>query len=89
MDRPRQWAGVAMKFALLYNTDYHQEVHGSPARYYGEILDQVCLAEDLGFEAAWFGEHHYQGYSFGAPAELVRAYPALAQDVTVRNPTLF
>jgi alkanesulfonate monooxygenase SsuD/methylene tetrahydromethanopterin reductase-like flavin-dependent oxidoreductase (luciferase family) len=62
-----------MKFGLLYNTDYHEEVHGSPDRYYGQILDQICLAEELGYEAAWFGEHHYQGYSFGAPAVIAMA----------------
>ena len=32
------------------------------------MLDQIVFAEELGFDSAWFGEHHYAGYSFGAPA---------------------
>jgi len=70
-----------MKFAILYNTDYHAESHGTPDRYYGEILDQVCLAEELGFEAVWFGEHHYQGYSFGAPAVIAMAAAGRTQRI--------
>jgi hypothetical protein len=37
-----------MKFGILSNIDDHEEVHGSPARYYGQILDQVVRAEELG-----------------------------------------
>ena len=65
-----------MKFGLLFNTDYHAEVHGPPAEYYGHILDQIVLAEELGFHSAWFGEHHYSAYSFGAPAVMATAAAA-------------
>ena len=62
-----------MRFSLLFNTDHHAEVHGPPQRYYAEILEQIVRAEALGYDAAWFGEHHYEGYSFGAPAVLAMA----------------
>ena len=62
-----------MKFGLLYNTDYHAASHGPPERYYAELLDQVVLAERLGYHSAWFGEHHYSAYSFGAPAVMATA----------------
>jgi alkanesulfonate monooxygenase SsuD/methylene tetrahydromethanopterin reductase-like flavin-dependent oxidoreductase (luciferase family) len=62
-----------MKFGLLFNTDYHAEAHGPPRDYYEHLLDQVVLAEELGFDAAWFGEHHYSRYSFGAPAVMAMA----------------
>ncbi len=65
-----------MKFGLLFNTDYHAEVHGPPSEYYGHILDQIVLAEELGFHSAWFGEHHYSAYSFGAPAVMATAAAA-------------
>jgi alkanesulfonate monooxygenase SsuD/methylene tetrahydromethanopterin reductase-like flavin-dependent oxidoreductase (luciferase family) len=65
-----------MKFGLLFNTDYHAEVHGPPAEYYAHILDQIVLAENLGFHSAWFGEHHYSAYSFGAPAVMATAAAA-------------
>jgi alkanesulfonate monooxygenase SsuD/methylene tetrahydromethanopterin reductase-like flavin-dependent oxidoreductase (luciferase family) len=62
-----------MKFGILYNIDYRREVHGSSASYYSQILDQIQLLEELGFDSAWFGEHHYAGYSFGAPAVIATA----------------
>jgi alkanesulfonate monooxygenase SsuD/methylene tetrahydromethanopterin reductase-like flavin-dependent oxidoreductase (luciferase family) len=62
-----------VKFGLLYNTDYHAASHGPPERYYAELLDQVVLAERLGYDSAWFGEHHYSAYSFGAPAVMATA----------------
>jgi alkanesulfonate monooxygenase SsuD/methylene tetrahydromethanopterin reductase-like flavin-dependent oxidoreductase (luciferase family) len=65
-----------MKFGLLYNTDYYPEIHGSPSRYYAEILEQTELAEALGYHAVWFGEHHYSGYSFGSPPVIAMAAAA-------------
>jgi alkanesulfonate monooxygenase SsuD/methylene tetrahydromethanopterin reductase-like flavin-dependent oxidoreductase (luciferase family) len=65
-----------IKFGLLYNTDYYPEVHGSAARYYAEILEQAEFAEQLGYHAVWFGEHHYSGYSFGAPPVIAMAAAA-------------
>jgi alkanesulfonate monooxygenase SsuD/methylene tetrahydromethanopterin reductase-like flavin-dependent oxidoreductase (luciferase family) len=62
-----------LKFGLLFNTDYHAEAHGPPAEYYTHLLDQIVLAEELGFHSAWFGEHHYSAYSFGAPAVMATA----------------
>ncbi len=38
-----------MKFGILYNIDYRPEVHGSSASYYGQILDQIEIIEELGF----------------------------------------
>ena len=62
-----------MKFAILYNTDYYPDIHGSAERYYNQILEQVELEEELGFDAVWFGEHHYSGYSFGSPPVMAMA----------------
>ena len=65
-----------MKFGILYNVEYHPEIHGSPSRYYGHILDQIQLEEELGYDSVWFGEHHYAGYSFGSPAVIAMAAAA-------------
>ena len=62
-----------MKFGILYNIDYHEEIHGEPAHYYEEILEQIVRAEELGYHSVWFGEHHYANYSFGAPAVMALA----------------
>lgn len=71
-----------MRFGVLYNIDYHEEVHGSPSRYYGAILDQIVALEELGYDSVWFGEHHYAQYSFGSPA--VMATAAAARTSTIR-----
>ena len=65
-----------MRFGVLYNIDYHEEVHGSASRYYGAILDQVVALEELGYDSVWFGEHHYARYSFGSPAAMAVAAAA-------------
>lgn len=65
-----------MKFGILYNTDYYPEAHGSASKYYEDILTQVELEEALGFDAVWFGEHHYSGYSFGSPPVIAMAAAA-------------
>jgi alkanesulfonate monooxygenase SsuD/methylene tetrahydromethanopterin reductase-like flavin-dependent oxidoreductase (luciferase family) len=56
-----------MKFGLPYLSDYHPDSYGDPSRYYGHILEQVELAEQLGFWSVWFGEHHAGGYAFAHP----------------------
>jgi len=72
-----------MKFGLLYNTDYYPDVHGAAARYYGQILDQAQLADELGYHAVWFGEHHYSGYSFGSPPVIATAAAARTKRVKI------
>jgi alkanesulfonate monooxygenase SsuD/methylene tetrahydromethanopterin reductase-like flavin-dependent oxidoreductase (luciferase family) len=62
-----------MKFGLLFLSDYHPDAYGDPSRYYGYILEQVELAEQLGFWSVWFGEHHAGGYAFGAPSVIATA----------------
>jgi alkanesulfonate monooxygenase SsuD/methylene tetrahydromethanopterin reductase-like flavin-dependent oxidoreductase (luciferase family) len=39
---------------------------------FADLDDQVALAEDLGFETAWFAEHHFSGYSL-CPSPLMAA----------------
>ena len=72
-----------MKFGILYNVEYHSEIHGAPAQYYEHILSQIQLEEELGFEAVWFGEHHYSGYSFGSPPVIAMAAAARTTRIRV------
>ena len=74
--RVAQYPRCHLKFAILYNVEYHPEIHGTPADYYAQILDQIELQEELGFDAVWFGEHHYSGYSFGSPPVIAMAAAA-------------
>ncbi|HLG71467.1 MAG TPA: LLM class flavin-dependent oxidoreductase [Chloroflexota bacterium] len=41
---------------------YFPDIHPPFDRYFEEVLDEVCLAEELGFECYWFTEHHFLLY---------------------------
>ncbi len=81
----------ALSFGVRH--DFRQILHGSPeataafphglaprqpyGEYYEECMEEIRLAESLGFDAAWVTEHHFvdDGYlpsSFGMLAALAR-----------------
>lgn len=49
-----------MDFGLFY---YCQGRGVSHDQAYAEMLDQIALAEALGFGECWFAEHHFTDYS--------------------------
>jgi len=50
---------------------------------FADLDDQVALAEDLGFETAWFAEHHFSGYSL-CPSPLMAAAYFAGRTKTIR-----
>jgi alkanesulfonate monooxygenase SsuD/methylene tetrahydromethanopterin reductase-like flavin-dependent oxidoreductase (luciferase family) len=34
----------------------------SPRQLYQEMVEQVKMAEQIGFDIAWFAEHHFSNY---------------------------
>jgi alkanesulfonate monooxygenase SsuD/methylene tetrahydromethanopterin reductase-like flavin-dependent oxidoreductase (luciferase family) len=51
---------VAVNFGLFY----YCQGRGAPHdRAYAEMLDQIALADRLGFSECWFAEHHFTDYS--------------------------
>ena len=62
-----------MRVGICYNVEYHPDVHKTPSHYFGQILEQVDLLEELGYDSAWFSEHHCAAYSFGNPAVIAAA----------------
>ena len=56
-----------MKFGVLYIPDYYEERHKSSSHYYGEILEQIDLCEEIGMDSVWFAEHYVGGYAFPSP----------------------
>lgn len=65
-----------MRFGVCYNVDYREDVHGSPSDYFSQIMEQVDLLEALGYDSAWFSEHHCAAYSFGNPSVVAAAAAA-------------
>ncbi|MFT4279930.1 LLM class flavin-dependent oxidoreductase [Microbacterium sp.] len=43
----------------------------SAARVYGEVLDTIQAAEDLGFDGAFIAQHHFGGERVGVPSPFV------------------
>ena len=53
-----------MKLALFTHLSWPEKIN-QPSVFYNAV-DQVHLAESIGFDSAWFAEHHFTRYSMGA-----------------------
>src|SRR5215813_7238929 len=81
-----------MKLDLLYEIDSPRPWDGGPHPYgqrqreqraYYEMLDQMRLADEVGFNIAWFVEHHFrEGRSHcPAPEEVIGALTQATQRI--------
>lgn len=58
-----------MGFGLFY---LPAALPGSTAQeQYAAILDEVCVAEELGFDSVWFSEHHFDAYGGIVPSPAI------------------
>jgi alkanesulfonate monooxygenase SsuD/methylene tetrahydromethanopterin reductase-like flavin-dependent oxidoreductase (luciferase family) len=51
-----------VRFSVFSVTDHYPDQPRSIARFYGELLDQIVLAEELGFDTFFVAEHHFHQY---------------------------
>src|SRR5215468_9381849 len=50
-----------MKFGLFYQIQVPKPWNAdSEFRRIHEALDQICYAEEMGFDSVWFSEHHFR-----------------------------
>src|SRR5690242_13219502 len=68
-----------MRFDMNLLPMYFPDVHPPFAEYFEEILDEVQLAEELGFECYWFTEHHFLVYGGPIPNPAVFLSAAAAR----------
>jgi alkanesulfonate monooxygenase SsuD/methylene tetrahydromethanopterin reductase-like flavin-dependent oxidoreductase (luciferase family) len=63
---------VGLKFGFLFSIRNPRHWEKPWPQVYGEMLEQVTAAEDLGFDSVWMSEHHgaEDGY---CPSTLVAA----------------
>lgn len=62
-----------MRFGMMSICDNDPAVR-STSQYYQELLRQIIIAEELGFEDYWIAEHHYSNYGVvPSPAVLLAA----------------
>src|SRR3970040_2202207 len=73
-----------MLFSINIRTTYFPEIDPPYDVYYRQILEQVELAEELGWECFMFNEHHFLGYGglVANPAVLLAA--AAARTLRIR-----
>ena len=63
-----------MRFSLFSVTDHYPDGPASIADRYAQLLDEIALADDLGFEAFFLAEHHFHDYGVvPSPATLLGA----------------
>ncbi len=60
-----------MRFAVLHHLESDGDQQLSDAAVYAEVLGQIRLADELGFEIAWVAEHHFAASKGRAPSPLL------------------
>ena len=48
------------RFGIWYDFRNPEQWYKPLIRMYGEYLDQIAMAEELGFQSVWLTEHHFQ-----------------------------
>jgi natural product biosynthesis luciferase-like monooxygenase protein len=56
-----------VRFDVLYLPTYFPELDGDHATFYARMLEQVCLADQLGYTTVWLTEHHFSPYGGSLP----------------------
>src|SRR5690349_5223023 len=63
-----------MRFSGFSVTDHYPGLPRTVGAFYREILDEVVLAEDLGFDSYFVAEHHFHEYGVvSSPATFLAA----------------
>lgn len=73
-----------VELSLVYELETNDNSPEGVKRVYAEALEQIKLADELGFRAAWFTEHHFlDRFSFSSAPEVFFGYLA-AQTKQIR-----
>ena len=73
-----------MRFHINVLPTYVPELNGSMAEFFQQVLWQVQLAEELGFDGFWFTEHHFIQYGGAIPNPAVMIAAAAARTSRIR-----
>ncbi|MGE0541056.1 MAG: LLM class flavin-dependent oxidoreductase [Dehalococcoidia bacterium] len=57
--------------AILHHLEGDTEETWPTARAYAELVEQVCLADTLGYQSVWFAEHHFSAFRGRVPNPLL------------------
>ncbi len=73
-----------MRFHITQLTTYFPGEDPPFDEYFQQLLEQVQLAEELGFECFWFTEHHFLPYGGAVPNPAVMLAAAAARTRRIR-----
>ena len=73
-----------MRFYINILTTYYPDLDPSYDVYYQQVLEQIELAEELGWECFMFNEHHFLGYGGLVPNPAVLLAAAAARTSRIR-----
>lgn len=66
-----------MDISLIYELETADKSEEGVRRTYEQCLEQVLLADELGYRAVWFTEHHFlEGFSYSPAPEVFLGYLA-------------
>lgn len=51
-----------MRFSIFSVIDHHPKLPRTLDGFYGELMQQIELADQLGYESFWLAEHHFHEY---------------------------
>jgi len=61
-----------VRFGMLSVVDHHPALGRSVGEFYGELIEQAVVADEVGYESFWVAEHHFADYGVvPAPAVLL------------------
>jgi len=72
-----------MKFALFILASWAEKDTNAQSRIYGEALEQIQYAEEVGFDSVWIAEHHSSRYGIFPSLMPILTYVA-ARTKTIR-----
>jgi len=67
----------------LFSLMPQRDAARTPQAIYGDMTDQVAIADDAGFDVAWFAEHHFSNYCL-CPSPLAMAMYAAGRTQRIR-----
>jgi alkanesulfonate monooxygenase SsuD/methylene tetrahydromethanopterin reductase-like flavin-dependent oxidoreductase (luciferase family) len=72
-----------MKFSLFILPSWPERDASHQSRIFGEAVEQIQYAEELGFDSVWLAEHHFTRFGI-CPLALSFAYYVAARTRTIR-----
>ena len=73
-----------MRFGIMYDFRNPQRWYIEPPVFYRAMLDQMVVAENIGFDHIWLTEHHFTEDAYNpSPLSMAAAIAAVTQRIRI------